>query len=225
MPLEPDLFDGLTDLPRGSLERIRRILPHWVVRPGSVEGRWACDGRYYHHLRLWVPRADGRRGRISISLGCGALLAGRVVQALADYCARHWNELPERLQRKLKLQATRVARGTLRKLAPSRAAFRHAWKQISAGDELSADPAEACAYARLVALQLPTATRGRPRKCFFAQPATPFQVPKPDDVPQRDYLVASMITPGPKASRWNPHAPLQVEDYSLPGGLCGRAST
>ena len=221
MPLEPDLFDGLTDLPRGSLERIQIILPHWVVRPGSVEGRWACDGRYYHHLRLWVPRADGRRSRVSVSLGCGALLAGRVVQALADYCARHWNELPERLQRKLKLQATRVARGTLRKLAPSRAAFRHAWKQISAGG-LPVDPAEACEYARWVALQLPAATRGRPRKCFFAQPATPFQVPKPDDVPQRDYSVASVITPGPSGQ---PVESLQVQDYSLPGGLCGRAST
>jgi plasmid stability protein len=222
MPLEPDPFAGLTDLPPGSLERIRMILPHWVVRPGSVEGRWGCDGRFFHHLRVQIPRADGRRSRLSIGLGCGALLAERVVQALADYCAQHWNELPERLQRKLKLRAARAARSTLQKLAPSRAAFRQAWKQISDGG-LPADPAEACAYARLVALQLPTATRGRPRKCFFARPASPFQVPKPDEVPQRDYLVASMVTPGPKASRWNPHAPLQVEDYALPGGLFIRA--
>jgi hypothetical protein len=224
MSLEPDLFAGLTDLPPGSLERIRMILPHWAIRPGSVEGRWNCDGRLYHHLRVRAPCADGRRGRVSISLGCGALLAERVVQALADYCAQHWNELPERLQRELKFQARRVARSTLQKLAPSRAAFRMAWGQILKHG-VPADPAEACAYARLVALQLPTATRGRPRKCFFARPASPFQVPKPADIDIREHVIASMITPGPQASRWNPHAPLQVEEYALPGGLCGRAST
>lgn len=218
-PLEPEPVPGLNDLPL----RMHAALP-FLVDQGHVEGWMGKDGRWHEYLRVRLPATTGRRHYASILLGSDPRRCQQVRQTLEAYRARHKAALPDRipqLQQALKKRAERAARKILKQLAPSRAAFRQAWREMK-GHGLPLNLAEACGYAKLTAMQIPAATRGRPAKACFTRPAAPFHVRPFKDVDLRECVLATHLTATPaKANRWNPRPPLRTEDCFLPGGFAG----
>lgn len=220
--LEPDPVPGLNDLPL----RMRAALP-FLVDQGHVEGWMGKDGRWREYLRVRLPGTTGRRHYASITLGSDPRRCQQVRQTLEAYRALHKAAPPNRipqLQQALKKCAERAARKILKHFAPSRASFRQAWREMK-GHGLPLNLAEACSYAKLIAMQIPAATRGRPTKACFTRPATPFHVRPFKDVDLRECVIASLLpAASAKANRWNPRPPLRTEDFFVPGGFAGLAA-
>jgi hypothetical protein len=221
-PPEPDPVPGLSDLPL----RMHAALP-FLVDQGHVEGWRGKDGRWHEYLRVRLPSTTGRRRYVSFALGSDPRRCQQVRQTLEAYRAMHKAAPPDRtpqLQQALKKRAEREARKILKHLAPARAAFRQAWREMKAHG-VPLNLAKTVSYAKLIAMQIPAATRGRPAKACFARPAAPFHVRPFNDVDLRECVLATILTAVPvKANRWNPRQPLRPEDYFLPGGFAGLAA-
>lgn len=223
-PSEPDPLADLTGLSELTRKRLAEVLSFWPQQ-GRVEGRVCRDGQWRVRLRVRVPTGAGGQRYVSITLGSDARLQQQVLQILDRYRAAHKSpptDRTARLRHTLKRRTEMAAKRLLRQLAPSRLVFRQAWKQIKK-QGLPDDTTQACCYVKLVAMQLRSPTRGRPRSGFFQLPATTVQVRPYTEVHPCELSVIAMSAWSPrKHSRWNPRPPLRTEDI-LPLWLPGLA--
>jgi phytoene dehydrogenase-like protein len=179
MPDESPLAE-LAGLPEPLRERLCQVLPYWRQQ-GSVECRVRRNGHCRQYLRVRVSGADGRQYRLRIALGGDPRVVQRILQLLERqrYAPRRSSQdQSHRLHQRLQRQRQRQDRELLRALAPSRAQFRAAWRQLKA-QGVPCHPEAAWLYTVKSAARLSRLPRGRPRKFFFPRPATPLTLPPP----------------------------------------------
>ena len=214
-PADHAVLDGW---PPATQARIAALWPHWRQQ-GYLEGRLSRDGQWRQYLRVRVPDENGRRCNRSVALGCDSQRNQRLLQALENDRAQHQpppRDRTEPLRRALKQCVEAVARKVLRRSAPSRAAFRAAWRQIKQHG-LPPSPSLAFSYAKLIALQIQPAVRGRPRQRCFTPPATALGVRPFTAVAPAELLVAAYASDhAAKSNPWNPRRPLRPEDCFMP---------